>query len=109
MTTGRDSGQGSGLIAKRPGPLTQNVTANDIDGGRIRVRHESKRLFPPDQARVDVELLGEMFTNCLWNPNFGPDKPRSGRISIPKRDMQRLLYPRGPLTIRLMDGGVRLS
>ncbi len=88
---------------------TQTVTAGDIEKGGIRVPGDSKRLFPRDQARISVELLGELFSECLWNPKFGPDKARSGRISIPQADLQRLLRPRGPLRITRIEGGVRLS
>ena len=97
------------LLVSAPVLRTQTVTAGDIVKGGIRVPGDSKRLFPRDQARIDVELLGELFTGCLWNPKFGPDKVRSGRIAIPRAGLQRLLQPRGPLTITRIEGGVRLS
>ena len=93
-----------------PGGLrTQNITPADIAGGRIRVPSESKRLFPPERARIDVTLCGEAIGECRWDPKFGPDKERSGQISIPKTVLQRLVRPGGQLTVARAGTQIHLS
>ena len=54
-------------------------------------------------------LLGESLCGCRWDPGYGPDKERSGTISIPRDVLQRLVQPRTQLTVTAVNGGVRLS
>jgi len=88
---------------------TQNVTAGDISRGMIRVPGPTKRAFPSEATRITVDLMGETLTGCRWDPKYGPDKERSGTISIPSGVLQRVVRPRGPLTVTQVEGGVRLS
>lgn len=79
---------------------TRRVTDVDIKNGRIRIPiGSSKRLFPPQRDDVVIELRGERFT-CSWDPQFGPDRERSGVILIGRDRAARLLMSGEALTIR---------
>lgn len=89
------------LVSTRPsmgGRRTQNVTANDIQTGQIRVPSTTKAIFPSEATIITVDLHGERF-NAKWNPKMGPDKERSGIIRIPKSELARLVSVGGPLTV----------
>jgi hypothetical protein len=60
---------------------TRPVTAADRAAGRIRIgRGATKRLFPSEPSRVQVELRGHE-KRCSWNPRYGPPE-RSGVLGI---------------------------
>lgn len=87
---------------------TQNVTSADLAAGRIRVPSETKRLFPREKATIEVEVCGERLT-CKWDPKYGPDKERSGTVSVGRAALGRLVAPDRPLTVTTADGVVRMG
>jgi len=87
---------------------TQNVTAADIARGRIRIPGPTKALFPSERATVDVELCGEQLRS-RWDPKFGPDRERSGIVSVPKSILARLVQPGHQLTVTVADGLIRIG
>lgn len=87
---------------------TQNVTPTDIEAGRIRVPSAAKTLFPRDKATIEIELFGERLT-CRWDPKYGPDKERSGTISVGRAVLSRLLTPGRQLAVTTADGVVRMG
>lgn len=89
------------------GSRTQRITAKDIAGGRIRIPHQTKRLFPPVPARIHVDLLGRQL-DCRWDPKHGPDKERSGVIGIGRHHMAGLIEPDEVLFVSAADGGVQV-
>ena len=88
---------------------TQTITAGDIGSGKIRVPSTTKKAFPRDKGTVDVDLLGESLTRCRWDPGYGPDKERSGTVSIPAAVLRRLVQPGTQLTVTPATNGVRLD
>ena len=62
---------------------TQPVTAGDIRRGTIRIPivGPTKRLFPLERGRVEVDLRGSRKT-CRWHPHYDADQERSGVIGI---------------------------
>jgi hypothetical protein len=91
------------------GLRTQTITPVDIKSGRIRVPSTTKKALPLDRGMVDVDLLGETVTRCRWDPRYGPDRDRSGTISIPAAVLRRLVRPGTQLTVTPVTSGVRLS
>lgn len=87
---------------------TQTVTAADIAGGRIRIPAATKALFPSERSTIDVELGGEPLRS-QWDPKFGPDRERSGIVSVPKSTLARLVRPGRPLTVTIADGLIRIG
>lgn len=96
-------------VVALPGLSTQTITPVDIKNGRIRVPSPTKKAFPRDKGRVDVDLLGETVTQCRWDPGYSPDKERSGTIAIPTAVLRRLVRPGTQLRVTPVTGGVRLS
>jgi len=79
---------------------TQRVTDVDIRNGRIRIPlGAAKRMFPPQRADVVVDLRGKRFS-CRWDPKYGPDRERSGVVSIGRERAARLFDPEDVLGIR---------
>jgi hypothetical protein len=87
---------------------TQRVTANDINGGRIRIPRDSKSAFPNGREQVHIELRGESLI-CRWDPRIGPDQERSGVVGVAKAVLQRLVRIDERLTITPTDSGVRFD
>lgn len=87
---------------------TQIVTAADIAGGRIRIPAATKALFPSVRSTIDVELCGEPLRS-RWDPKFGPDRERSGIVSVPKSTLIRLVQPGRQLTVTVGDGHIRIG
>ena len=76
---------------------TQRVTAADLDGGRIRIPGDSKRHFPGHRSQVSIEVRGHR-ADVRWDPKNGPDKNRSGVLSIGKA-LRALVRPDEHLAI----------
>jgi hypothetical protein len=69
----------------------------------------TKKVFPRERGRVEVDLLGETVTRCRWDPGYAADKERSGTLSIPTAVLRRLVRPDTQLRVTPVTGGVRLS
>ena len=87
---------------------TQSITPTDIAGGRIRIPKTTKSMLPPEKGTIDLELCGELL-QCGWDPKFGPDRERSGVISVPKTTLVRLVRPGRQLAVTVADGVVRIG
>lgn len=82
---------------------SQVVTAVDLANGRIRFPAGAKSAFPRDRGEVEIVLRGELMT-CRWDPRVGPDKERSGVLSVPSPMLRRLVHENERLTVT-SDGG----
>jgi len=83
---------------------TQRVTAVDIRNGRIRVPRDAKSLFPPGRAYVRLIIRGHSMTT-RWDPRFGPDRERSGVLSIGGPSLRDLVQADEVLRITQTDDG----
>ncbi len=82
----------------------QRVTAADIAGGRIRCGVALKELLPKQQQLAFKIVLRGITLECKWDPRDGPDRNRSGVLSIGKRPLQQLLKADDMLMLELVDG-----
>jgi hypothetical protein len=60
------------------------VTAVDLKAGRIRVPHDTKAVLPSIRQTVSIVLRGQPM-DVAYDPRMGPDKERSGVLSIGRR------------------------
>lgn len=66
-----------------PHHRSQNVTANDIEVGQVRIPiGATKTILPPARQDIVVVLRGRKLT-CRWDPRYG-EKERSGVIRVGK-------------------------
>lgn len=79
-------------VALTGDPLSQRVTTNDLDAGRIRIPIRHKSWFPVDAQWIDILLRGEL-VSCSWNPAPSPDRQRSGVLRPPGETLRRLVPP----------------
>lgn len=87
---------------------TQRVSAKDLAAGIVRVPSESKWLFPSERGQIKLMLRGSDHGEVRWDPRLGPDRARSGRISI-RKEAAVNLREGDVLRITRIDGGVRLD
>lgn len=88
---------------------TQRITAIDRVNGRIRVPRDAKPIFPPGRVYVRMITRGQTMAK-RWDPRFGPDRERSGVLSIGRRQLPGLVRPDDVLRITLTDDGrIRLA
>ena len=85
---------------------TQRVTEPDIRSGRIRIPGPSKHLFPEIKSEVKIVLRGTPM-RVRWDPRLGPDKPRSGVLSIGKQMLASRVTPDEILGITMDKRGRR--
>jgi len=78
---------------------SQRVTAADRQDGRVRVPPPTKRCLPSVSGDISVVLRGEALGACHWDPRLGPDRPRSGRISVGRDALRRHVRDDEILTI----------
>jgi hypothetical protein len=77
---------------------SQNVTANDIETGQVRIPiGATKQVFPPARQSISVVLRGRKL-NCRWDPRYGA-KERSGIIRVGKAAAGELLSPGDVLAV----------
>lgn len=86
---------------------TQRITEIDCANGRIRVPRSAKKLFPSDKAQISIVLKSNPLS-CVWDPRTGPDRERSGVISIGKENMRSISIG-SRLTITNEGNEVRLG
>jgi hypothetical protein len=60
---------------------TQRITAADLAAGRIRIPIGEKSPFPSSPQKVTITLRGANLV-VPYNPRLGPDRERSGVLSI---------------------------
>lgn len=89
-------------------PVTQRITAKDIEAGRIRVPAAGKPLFPDERADLDLLLNGEQF-RARWDPRNGPDRPRSGVLSFGRGLLARVVQEDDVLGIGVSTSGTELT
>lgn len=89
--------------------FTQPVTGPDLKAGRIRIPAASKPALPDTAGTVRVVLRGREM-EVRWDPRNGPDRPRSGVLSIGRvilasavTENERLIVSVGP------DGSIELT
>ena len=87
---------------------TQPVTEKDIAGGRIRIPAASKAAFPVVRQRLQIELRGRRL-DVAWDPRTGPDRERSGVLSVPRDDLAEDVRAGERLAIELVGDVVRLG
>lgn len=87
---------------------TQPIRPGDRDAGIIRIPSHSKQLLPPERKLLTVVLRGVSLGEIRWDPRFGPDRERSGRLGIGKDAVSRLAVGER-LRITPFDGGVQLD
>lgn len=98
-----DAAGGNGAL------MTQAVTEADIQAGLIRVPvGPAKELFPSAAGAINVNLRG-IPISASWNPNWGTDRERSGRIGIGVERARTLLAPGKSLEITGSGDLIRLT
>jgi hypothetical protein len=98
----------AGVTTTRTGTSrTQRVTAKDIQAGRIRIPStgNAKSLLPRERGRVEVVLRGQRLSS-RYDPGFGPDKQRSGVLSIPRAVLSQAVTSDEVLTMVVDPSGV---
>jgi TDG/mug DNA glycosylase family protein len=61
--------------------LTQQVTANDLARGQVRLPRGAKRFFPPEAGELEIVLRGQR-VRASYDPRLGPDRERSGVLRL---------------------------
>lgn len=79
---------------------TQKVTAVDLREGRIRCGVKIKPHMPTTKTTLTVSLRGTEL-EAAYDPRNGPDRPRSGVLTINKRDLQTLIVGPCELSFRI--------
>jgi hypothetical protein len=103
-TGGQNAGAPSGAA------VSQNVTAKDLEAGRIRFPRPAKRLFPPERAYVAVVVRGRDFASVRWDPRVNPDQERSGLLAFGKNKLDGVVAVGDVLAVSVgADGQVSLS
>lgn len=72
-------------VRSTPVGRTQRITASDIRAGVIRIPIGQKMPFPAKTARTNIVIRGTRLRDIAWDPRVGPDRERSGRLSIGQR------------------------
>jgi hypothetical protein len=91
--------------------FTQKVSANDIDGGLVRIPQGSaKGLFPSKAAQVEIELRGTKLS-VKWDPSFARlrGRERSGRLKVDKQVLANTVKVNERLRIEQIGSYIRLS
>lgn len=91
-----------------PDQRTQNVTANDISAGQVRIPiGATKRVLPPSRQDITVVLRGRELV-CRWDPRYGT-KERSGVVRVGKATATEMLAVGDVLAVTVRDGVVHLD
>ena len=91
--------------------MTQPVTASDRNAGRVRIGISSggKKLLPTTRTYIDVVLRGLRLEGVRWDPKMGPDRERSGVLSVGRKPLAELVHVGEQLVLQRDDGAVRLD
>ncbi|MBP2267038.1 hypothetical protein J3A64_002502 [Pseudarthrobacter sp. PvP004] len=82
----------------------QKVTASDIAHGRIRCGVHLKRLMPPVAVQTLPIVIRGQLLEADWNPRNGPDRDRSGVLSIGKARLDPLIAADEYVALELIRG-----
>lgn len=77
---------------------TQRITESDLADGRIRIPSASKPLLPTEPRKIQINLKGNLL-EVHWNPRTGPDRERSGVLSVSRDSLQQMVGPNEILPI----------
>jgi hypothetical protein len=78
---------------------SQQVTAKDLEAGRIRFPRAAKRVLPAQRADMDVLVRGRRL-QARWDPRTGPDRERSGVLAFGKGRLAGVVAVGEVLTVR---------
>ena len=84
---------------------SQQITNGDVQAEIVRVPRDSKQCLPATRTDVDVVLRGEALGARRWDPRHGPDRERSGRLSVGRDVLERHVRVGETLTISVDDEG----
>lgn len=84
---------------------TQQVTAADVAAGRIRIPAATKPLLPPNRQVVSVVLRGRE-VDARWDPRNGPDRPRSGVLTVGAQALAATVVPDERLGVSVRSDGM---
>jgi len=91
------------------GGPTQRITAADLAAGRIRMparsRSGAKSVFPAQAGPVPIVLRGEPMV-VRYDPRLGPDRERSGVLSVRSARLRRLVKTDEVLQVTVDAEGV---
>lgn len=82
----------------------QRVTAADIAVGRIRCGVAFKELLPKQPELALKVVFRGVTLECRWDPRKGPDRNRSGVLSVGIAPLQQLVEAEDTLTLEVVDG-----
>jgi hypothetical protein len=88
-----------------PAAITYRLTAQDIQGGRIRIPAASKALFPAASAEMDIQVRGTPLT-AQWDRRPGPGGKGAGTLRVGRAHLQQLIDLNEVLTITVEPGGL---
>lgn len=92
-----------------PELFTQPVTGPDLAAGRIRIPAATKPALPDSKGPINVVLHG-IAMEVRWDPRNGPDRARSGVLSIGRAPLASAVTQDEPLTVTVReDGSVELA
>ena len=92
----------------KSGHRTQRVTAVDLVHGQIRVPIGEKEPFPVTKGPITIRLRGARMTNVGWDPRLGPDRERSGVVSVGAQ-LRDFVGTDEVLYVTVIDGEVQLT
>ena len=84
---------------------SQRVTAADIEAGRIRLPRTAKRFFPSSKEPVEIILRGSRL-QAKYDPRLGPDRERSGVLSVGPDSLSNLVRAEEILSVSRGPAGV---
>lgn len=87
---------------------TQRITENDVSKGQIRIPRASKVMFPEEATSLEITVCGQKLT-AKWDPGFGADKERSGRLSVGGAALASLVSLEEVLEITRTESGLVLD
>jgi hypothetical protein len=88
---------------------SQPVRPGDFVAGHIRIPKATKYLFPNHKATIAAKVRGQSI-EARWDPRNGPDRERSGVLTVGRSLLADHLREGEVLTVsRRADGSVELS
>lgn len=91
------------------GLVTQKVTGADLSAGRIRIPVSTKPALPATKSIIRVTLRGHDM-EVRWDPRIGPDRSRSGVLSIGRAILASAVAKDQELTLSVRpDGSIELT
>jgi hypothetical protein len=82
----------------------QRVTATDIANGRVRCGVALKQLLPENSQKAMKVVIRGVILEGNWDPRNGPDRNRSGVLSVGRGTLQQLVVADDILSLEIIDG-----